>query len=312
MYNLPAAEEKGSVEMLNYFSEKGGNFIDTSDMYLESEDVIGNWLSSKKREDFVIATKVGGTPYPLQTGGNQLNRTGLSRKHMLESVEDSLKRLKTNYIDLYQTHISDPDTPVEETMRTFNDLVRSGKIRYIGISNWTGIKLQKAIDFSKYMGMEKIVCIQSQYNLLCRTIEWDLIPMCLENNISVICWSPLAGGWLSGKQSKDKAASGSRVDWAEKAGWQPTSFSSKSGDKTWNILDTVSQISKETGMTSAQVSLRWLTQKPAVTAPIIGARTIAQLKDNMECLSKELSTDQMKRLDEASSVGAPYPWVLNG
>jgi len=301
-WGLPSADQDESFKMLNYFAEKGGNFIDTANAYHESEEVVGKWLSTKKRDDFVIATKVG-----APTGG--VNKGGLSRRHIMNQVEESLRKLQTNYIDLYQAHAMDLSTPIEDILKSFDDLVRSGKVRYIGISNWTGAELQKAISISKYQGLEKVICLQPQYNLLCRSTEWDLIPLCIQENIAVIPWSPLAGGWLSGKHGKEKPNEGSRVEWAEKVGWKPTGFSSKSGqENTWKILDTVATIAKENSMTDAQVALRWLIQKPGVTAPIVGAKTLEQLKGNLDAALKELSVDQMKKLDEVSAIEVPYPW----
>jgi len=303
--NVPAADEKESFAMLDYFAEKGGNFIDTADFYGSSESVLGRWLSTKNRDDFIIATKVG--------LGFQINKRGLSRRHILESVEKSLKNLQTSYIDLYQAHAWDPETPIEDTLRTFNDLVRSGKVRYIGVSNFTGVQLQSTIDVAKQMGLERVVCLQPQYSLLCRSTEWDLIPVCQKYGIGVIPWSPLAGGWLSGKYTKEKASvgEGSRLEWAEKAGFNSFTHNGLgTREKTLDILDTIAAIAKENGQTDAQVALRWVVQKPGVTAPIMGAKNLEQLKANLNCLAKELSEEQMKKLDDISATSPPYPWVF--
>ena len=189
------ADEALSHKMLDMFVEAGGTFIDTADVYSQgvSEEVTGEWLAKQKRDDFVIATKVR---FPMGDGPNE---AGLSRKHIMAGVEASLKRLKTDYIDLYQVHCWDEKTPLEETLTTLNDLVRRGLVRYIGASNFTGWQLQKAVSLSKSLGLEAFTCLQPQYNLLCRSTEWELIPLCEAEGIGVIPWSPLRGGWLSGK-----------------------------------------------------------------------------------------------------------------
>src|SRR5208337_696906 len=181
--------------MLDRFVEAGGNFIDTANVYNDgvSEEIIGRWLKDKHRDDFVIATKVR---FPMGEGPNDV---GLTRKHILAAVEESLRRLGTTYIDLYQVHVWDEFTPLEETLSTLNMLVQSSKVRYIGASNFTGWQLQNAIDMSKQKGWEPFCCLQPQYNLLCRSTEWEVLPVCEHEGLGVIPWSPLLGGWLSGK-----------------------------------------------------------------------------------------------------------------
>jgi len=304
-WGMPTALESESVKILDYFVEKGGNFIDTANVYGDSEEVLGRWMKTKNRKDLIIATKVRGIM------GTGVNDVGLSRKHIMWSVENSLKRLQTDYIDLLQVHMWDADTPLAETYSTLNDLVRSGKVRYIGVSNYLGYQLQKTIDLTKEMGWEPVVCLQPQYHLLCRSTEWDLVKVCTEGGLGIIPWSPLAGGWLSGKYKKEDAQpiEGSRVAWAESKGWKPTGWNSnKSKDVTWKVLDTIESISKETGKSFSQISLRWLLQKPGVTAPIIGAKNMTQMQDNMGAVGWSLTEEQMKKLDEASFVEPPYPF----
>jgi len=303
-WGMPTAKEEESFAMLNYFAEKGGNFIDTADIYGDSEEVLGRWLSTKRREDFVIATKVRGRAGP---GANDI---GLSRKHILSGVENSLKRMKTDYIDLYQVHSWDILTPLSETWSTLNDLVHSGKVRYLGISNYTAWQLQKTVDLCKQMNWEAPVCLQPLYNLIDRSTEWDLATVCQNEGVGIIPWSPLAGGWLSGKITRDMKApsQGSRVAWAEQMKWKPTDFSTQGNERTWKILDEIQKISQQTGKSFAQISLRWLCQKPGVTSPIIGAKTMDQLKDNMGSIGWQLTAEQMKLLDAASHLDLPYPW----
>jgi len=223
----------------------------------------------------------------------------------------SLKRLQTNYIDLYQVHRFDNGTPLEETLSTLNDLVRIGKVRYIGASNFTGAQLQKAVLVSKYMGFEAFTCIQPQYNLLERHIEWDLIPVSKEEGLGIIPWSPLKGGWLSGKYAKDKKPeAGTRVGWAETVGWKDTNYSNVATEKTWKIVEKLSEVAKSNNKHPAQVALRWILQKPQITAPIIGAKTMEQLEINLGAIGWQLPESDMKILDDVSAIELAYPWSL--
>jgi len=310
-WGMPTCLESDSHDMLDYFVKVGGNFIDTANVYGDSEQVIGNWLTKrgkenpKLRDSLFIATKVGSFM------GMGPNDRGLSRKHILESVELSLKRLQTSYIDLYQCHLTDHRTSLADIVSTFHTLIQQGKVRYFGVSNWRGALVQEAMDLCREKGFEPIVCHQPQYSLLCRSTEWDIIPTCVKHNIGIIPWSPLAGGWLAGRVKKDQKAAdeGSRVAWAEQKKWKATDYSTIGGDdKTWRVLDTVAEVAKETGTTSAQVSLRWLMQSEGVTAPIIGAKNVKQLEDNLLAAMFKLSADQMTKLNKASDVVPPYPF----
>jgi len=299
-FGMPAANEQESYDLLNAFARKGGNLIDTADRYPESEEVIGRWLSTQKRDDFVIATKVG-------FGSGGINDSGLNRRHILEAIDSSLKKLQTDHIDLYQAHLFDPKSPMEDTFKTFDDLVRSGKARYIGVSNFTGAQLQKAIDLTKMYHWEKIICLQPQYNLLCRFIEWELIPICIQENIAVIPWSPLASGYLTGKH-KEKPEEQTRVSLMEQIRHPLSPYAKFNNDNTKILFDSIESIAKENNMTFAQVALRWVLQKPGITSPIIGARTMAHLTDALGILEKSLTDEQMKKLDDLSAVPPPYPW----
>jgi len=313
-WGMPTCLEDEAHKMLDYFVSVGGNFIDTADVYGESEIVIGNWLvkrskdNPKFRESIIIATKVA-----AQVGAGP-NERGLSRKHIMDAVQNSLKRLQTSYIDLYQCHTYDYRTSVEDILSTFNSLVQQGKVRYFGVSNWRGTQMQEAMDICKAKGWEPIICQQPQYSLLCRSTEWDILPTCIKHSIAVIPWSPLAGGWLSGKvkRGQSEAQSGSRVAWAEASRWQATDFSTHAAqERVWNILDTLAAVAEETKSTSAQVALRWLMQRDGVTSPIIGARDVKQLQDNLGACSIKLTDSQMKRLTEASNIPLPYPYDSN-
>ncbi|WP_269432535.1 aldo/keto reductase [Gordoniibacillus kamchatkensis] len=206
--------EADSFRIMDRFVDAGGNFIDTADVYTRgaSEQIVGKWLKTKQRDDIVVATKVR---FAMGEGPNDV---GVSRKHIMAGLEASLRRLGTDYIDLYQVHAWDPKTPLEETLGTLNDLVRRGYVRYIGASNYRGWQLQKAIDLCKRSGWDSFVCLQPQYNLLTRATEFELIPVCLNEGVGVIPWSPLRGGWLSGKYRRGLSAppEGTRVAEAEK------------------------------------------------------------------------------------------------
>ena len=297
--------EEDSYLMLDLFQEAGGNFIDTADVYNngDSESILGRWLASRRRDDLVIATKV------RFSMGDGPNDEGLSRKHILSAVDGSLDRLGTDYIDLYQVHCWDQGTPLEETLGALDTLVRSGRVRYIGASNYSGWQLQKAVDLSSQMGWEPFSCLQPLYNLLDRSAEWELIPVCLNEGLAVIPWSPLRGGWLSGKYRRHMEAplEGTRIAAAEKEGWSEA-WSIYNNERTWSVIDGLLAIAQEAEKEPAQVALRWLLQKKSVTAPIIGARSLAHLKSNLGASGWLLSNEHMARLDELSQVQEPYPY----
>ncbi|KAL6056201.1 4-deoxy-L-erythro-5-hexoseulose uronic acid reductase [Balamuthia mandrillaris] len=309
VWGMPASNEEQSHAILDRFVAAGGNFIDTADVYGESEEVLGRWLVKQRRESLVIATKVRGR------NGPTVNDVGLSRKHIFDSVERSLKALQTDYIDLYQVHSWDISTPLKETLTALNDLVRSGKVRYVGISNYSGWQLQKAKDICKHLDYAPIVSLQIQYSLLCRWTEWELLPVCKNEGVGVLPWSPLKGGWLTGKfkrseKSVKEEATGSRVGWAQNVGWEQTNVDSLDNEHTWKVLEVLKQIAESKGKSQAQVALRWLLQKPTVTCPIIGARTLAHLEDNLGAVGWSLTEEEMKQLDEASAIEVPYPWGM--
>ena len=299
------ATEEESFQMMDRFVASGGNFIDTANVYSTgiSEEIVGRWLKKQHRDDLVMATKVR---FPMGSGAND---QGLSRKHILSSVEASLRRLQTDYIDLYQVHCWDEKTPLEETLSTLNDLVRKGVVRYVGASNFSGWQLQRAIDESRACGWERFVCLQPQYNLLCRSTEWELIPLSLREGLGIIPWSPLRGGWLSGKFKRGMTAppEGSRIELAEKKDWGEK-WSAYNNEGTWRTLDALHEVAASVDRSPAQVAINWLLQKPGVTAPIIGARRIQQLESNLGSTGWVLSPDQVAKLDDASEIPLPYPY----
>ena len=299
------AAEADSHRMLDRFVEAGGDFIDTADVYTQgvSEQIVGRWLKTKQRDDVIIATKVR---FPM---GDGVNNVGLSRKHILSGVEASLKRLGTDYIDLYQVHCWDASTPLEETLSTLDMLVKSGKVRYVGASNFTGWQLQRALDLSRQHGWEGFTCLQPQYNLLCRSTEWEVLPVCVDEGLGVIPWSPLRGGWLSGKFRRGMSAppENTRIKEAEEKGWGE-SWSNYNHESTWRTLDALFAVADDSGKTPAQVAINWLLQMPGVTAPIIGARNMEQLEANLGASGWNLTADQVAKLNQASEPPRTYPY----
>jgi aryl-alcohol dehydrogenase-like predicted oxidoreductase len=248
----------------------------------------------------VIASKVF---FPVGEGPND---TGLTRKHILEQIDASLRRLQTEYIDLYQMHCWDASTPLEETLSALDDLVRAGKVRYLGASNYTASQLTRAIMLSQMRGWARFDCLQPEYSLLVRSTEWELLPLCRTEGIGVIPWSPLAGGWLTGKYRRGQPPPpGSRVGRADR--WDDLPEQRES-ERTWAIIDALLEISESLGKTPAQVALNWLLRQPGVTAPIMGARRPAQLEDNLGSVGWALSADELDRLNTACAIPLPSPY----
>lgn len=297
------ADETSAHALADQFVDAGGNFFDTSNIYNQgqSETILGKWLKGHgSRSQLVVATKV------FFPAGDNPNDTGLSRKHIFDQIENSLRRLQTDYVDLYQAHCWDASTPIEETFRAFDDLVRAGKVRYIGVSNFTASQLVRVNALCDRRDWARIVCLQPEYSLLVRSTEWELLPVCQEDGIGVIAWSPLAGGWLTGKYRRGQPPPpDSRVGRADRWDDLPDQ---RETEKTWQIIDTLLAIAQERGKTPSQVALNWVLQQPGVTSPIFGARTSAQLADNLGCVGWSLSAEELERLNTASSVPLPSPY----
>jgi aryl-alcohol dehydrogenase-like predicted oxidoreductase len=303
-----ATDERTAHEMLDRFVDAGGSFVDTADVYGAgaSEEILGRWLRRQARDDLVIATKAYGTMGPAPNAG------GAGRKHLLSAVEASLRRLGTDHIDLYQIHVFDDATPPEETLATLDDLVHAGKVRFVGASNYAGWQLQKSVDLAGQRGWEPFACLQPLYNLLDREAEWDLLPVCRSEGLGVIPWSPLRGGWLSGRYRRDMAAPppGSRVDVDPGEGGWPEAWQTYANERTWTVVDTLLDVAGQTGRSAAQVALRWLMQQPGVTAPILGPRTLDQFEDGLAAAGTPLDEEHMARLTAASDRPLPYPYGL--
>jgi aryl-alcohol dehydrogenase-like predicted oxidoreductase len=283
--------------LVNRAIDGGINFIDTANVYSagESETMLGKALAGK-RHDVVLATKVRGRM------GKGPNDVGLSRLHIMNAVEDSLKRLGTDYIDLYQIHRWDTLTSAEDTLRALDDLVRAGKVRYIGCSNLPAWYLMKTLAVSRELRLERFRCTQSFYSLAGRDLERDTIPLIKDQGLGLLVWSPLAGGFLSGKFTRtggDEAARRAKFD-----------FPPVDKEKGFAILDVLTAIAKAHAATVAQIALAWILANPAVTSVIIGARKTPQLDDNLKSTDVALTADDMKTLDEASRTAPVYPdWM---
>jgi aryl-alcohol dehydrogenase-like predicted oxidoreductase len=297
------SDEKASHGLLDRYVEAGGNFVDTADVYAEgvSEEIIGRWLAKRSRDDLVIATKLF---WPTGSGPND---HGAGRKHIINAVTASLRRLDTDYIDLYQLHAFDETTPLEETLSTLDGLVRAGKVRHLGASNYVSWQLQKSVDFARQYGWEPFVALQPLYNLVDRDIELELVPVCRNEGVGMVPWSPLRGGWFTGKYRRGMSAAPPGTRWeGDKQPWLG-SWETKVDERTWSVTDAVLVVADEVGRSPAQVALRWLLQRPAVTAPIIGARTEQQLDDNLGAAGWSLDGKQMERLTLAGELPLPYP-----
>ncbi len=296
------ADEKASFEVLDAAYDAGINFIDTADIYSRwidgnpggvAESIIGKWLrkNPEKRTQVILATKVRGRM------GEGPNDEGLSRKHIFSAVEQSLKRLGTDYIDLYQVHWPDESTPIEETLRALDDLINDGRVLYIGCSNYPAWRLMESLWTSDRCRLTSFISLQPHYNLVHRDeFERELEDICLKFDIGVIPYSPLAGGFLTGKyagdQSPPKGSRGATSNRIQAYLMDPHSLST---------LEIVKQIALGRQKSPSQVALRWLISRPAVVSAIIGPRDLEQLEDNLGCLSVELSDEDMQRLDEASA-----------
>jgi aryl-alcohol dehydrogenase-like predicted oxidoreductase len=306
------SDEECAFAQLDRFVEVGGTLIDTADVYSAgvSEEIVGRWLAARPadvRDRVVIATK---GRFPMGTAPNDV---GLSRRHLDRALNASLRRLGVDCVDLYQVHSWDPLTPVEETLRFLDDAVRQGRIHYVGLSNFTGWQLQKAVDIADFRGLTRPVTLQPQYSLLSREIEWEITPACESEGLGLLPWSPLGGGWLTGKYRRDELPTG-----ATRLGENPErgveAYQRRgSMERTWAVVDEVRSVAAEHGASMAQVALAWLLERPAVTSVILGARTVEQLDDNLASVDLHLTADQLARLDKASDPGAAdYPYGVPG
>jgi len=311
--NPRTCNQEVANSILDKFVEAGGNFVDTADVYSngESESLIGKWLSTQDRSNIILATKLGS--HNIQ--GN-INSPGLSRHNILRSVEASLERLQTTYIDLLYTHVWDDGTPLEETLETLGWLVQQGKVRYIGCSNMTGWQLQLAAMLGKQLNIGRYVVLQQQYSLLCREVEWEVTPVAEREGIALLPWSPLKGGWLTGKMKRgeEKAPTGSRVHAQTKDGVKNQSGPNWSDlackEQTWDILEKLKEVAENNKKSVAQVATRWLLEKKNVPSVVIGVKNLEQLEDNLGSVGWKMSAADLKLLDDVSSLPEPYPYEM--
>ena len=301
------SDEQVSHDQLDRFVAAGGNFVDTADVYSAggSEEIIGRWFADRPAdvtEPIVLATK---GRFPLD---DSPNGAGLSNRHLTRALDNSLRRLGLDSVDLYQLHAFDAWTPMEETLRTLDAFVRSGKIRYWGLSNFTGWQLTKVVLLARQLGLTPPVTLQPQYSLLVREIEWEIVPASLDAGLGLLPWSPLGGGWLSGKYRRDQRPTGdTRLGDNPDRGME--AWDRRGTERTWNVVDAVQKIAEDRGVTMAEVALAWVTDRPAVTSTILGARTIEQLETDLKAADLHLSDAETAALDDASDLHATdYPY----
>jgi aryl-alcohol dehydrogenase-like predicted oxidoreductase len=300
--------EDGAHAQLDRFVEVGGTLVDTADVYTAgaSEEIIGRWLESRPagiRDRVVLATK---GRFPMGEGPNDV---GLSRRHLSAALDASLRRLGVERVDLYQLHAYDPWTPLEETLRFLDDAVRAGKIHYAGLSNFTGWQLQRAVDLAQFGRLAVPVSLQPQYNLLVREIEWEIVPAAQANGLGLLPWSPLGGGWLTGKYRREERPTGAtRLGEDPERGVEAYDRRSRV-QRTWDVVDAVREVADGCGASMAQVALAWLVDRPAVSSVNLGARTLEQLEDNLGAADLHLGQEETARLDAVSDPGAAdYPY----
>jgi len=297
------SDEATSHAVLDRAVAAGINFVDTADVYGQdglSERVLGNWLVARgARDRIVLATKF------RFTMGEGPNRSGASRYRIMKCVDDSLRRLRTDRIDLYQIHMQDITVPEEETLRALDDLVRAGKVLYIGASNYAAYRLMRSLWTARTKNLTPFVTLQAQYSLLVRDLEREHVPLCRDEGLGILPWSPLAGGFLTGKFERGKPPqTGTRL--GEKA----ERFARYDLERNWKILDAVRAVASETGATPSAVSIAWLLAKPQVTSVIFGARTVEQLEANLAGGQLELSPGHVAALDQASAIDLGYPYAF--
>jgi aryl-alcohol dehydrogenase-like predicted oxidoreductase len=299
---IGTVDQAGADELIKASIDAGINFIDTADVYSEgeSEKTLGQSLKnlSIARTDVVLATKVYGRVGPGR------NDVGASRGHIMDAVEASLRRLQTDHIDLYQIHGNDAITPLEETLGALDSLIRQGKVRYIGCSNWQAWRLARSLGVSEAKDLARFDTLQAYYSIVSRDLERELVPLMEAEKIGLLVWSPLAGGLLSGKFSRENQ----KPEGSRRASFD---FPLVDKERTWKVLDAIAPIAKAHGCSAARISLAWLLTKPVVTSVIIGAKRPDQLKDNLAAVEVKLTADEIKQLDEVSALPPEYPgWML--
>ncbi|MEM8907723.1 MAG: aldo/keto reductase, partial [Bacteroidota bacterium] len=294
--------EKEAIEIINHYLEAGGNHIDTADVYAQgrSEEIVGKALEGR-RQEVIIATKVR---FPTGQGPNQ---QGLSRHHITEGVHQSLRRLKSDYIDLLYVHCWDPITPLTETLRTLEDLIRSGKVRYIGISNFKAWQLMKAQGLCDQFHLNRFIAAQYQYSLVKRDIEYEFFDLMEAEGLGLLPWGPLGGGFLTGKYQREQPTTG-RI--STTADHTEESWDRRNTEQNWAILDLVKQLAEKHQASPTQIAIAWILSKKIVASVILGVRTLAQLQDNLAAQAVQLSSDEIASLDTISALPEWYPYRM--
>ena len=299
--------EPGAHEQLDVFLEAGGTLVDTADVYGggASERIIGRWLADRPADltDRVVLATKGRFPT-----ADDPNGAGLSARHLTRALDASLSRLGVDRVDLYQAHAYDPATPLEETLRTMDGFVRAGKVAYWGLSNFTGWQLTKLVQLARAMGVPAPVTLQPQYSLIVREIEWEIVPAALDAGLGLLPWSPLGGGYLSGKYTREqRPGAGTRL--GDDPGRGMEAWERRGTERTWAVIDAVQRVAEARGVAMAEVALAWVTDRPGVTATILGARTTGQLRTNLGASDLRLSAAETAALDAASDPHPPdYPY----
>jgi aryl-alcohol dehydrogenase (NADP+) len=302
--------ETGEAEahrQLDQFVAAGGTLVDSADVYSAgaSEEIIGSWLAARPAD--VTGRVVLATKGRFPTAGEP-NGAGLSARHLTRALDASLRRLGVGTVDLYQLHAFDAWTPLEETLRTLDGFIRSGKILYYGLSNFTGWQLTKMVHLARQLGVAGPVTLQPQYSLVVRETEWEIVPAALDAGLGLLPWSPLAGGWLSGKYRRDQRPSGA-TRLGEDPGRGMEAWDRRGTERTWQIIDAVQKVAEDRGVSMAEVALAWVTGRPGVTSTILGARSTGQLEVNLRAADLQLSAGETAALDAASDPRpADYPY----
>jgi len=296
-------DDATALAIMDRAFDAGVTLFDTADIYGSegtSEELVGRWMAARhRREAVVLATK-----FRFESGVGP-NGGGSSRLHVMRAVENSLRRLRTDRIDLYQVHAQDIETPEEETLRALDDLVRQGKVLYVGCSNYAAYRLLDALWKSRVEGWSRYASVQMQYSLVTREIEREHVPVCLEHGVGVLAWSPLARGFLTGKFRPEHPAP---LD--TRLGRRGERWGGYDHERHWRILAALDAVVSETGATHAQVALAWLLGRPAVSSVVVGTRSLSQLEENLGAMSVALTKDQVERLDEASAFDLGYPYAF--
>lgn len=305
------ADEATSFALMDLYAKAGGNFLDTADVYSDgaSETIVGRWLQARPTEarQMLVATK---GRFPTGSGPNDI---GLSRRHLGMALDASLRRLGVEHIDLYQMHAWDGLTPLEETLRFLDDAVRAGKIGYYGFSNYLGWQVTKAVQIAKFMGYAPPVTLQPHYNLIVRDIEFEIVPACLDANMGLLPWSPLGGGWLTGKYRRDTTPTGATRLGENPNRGQESYAQRNASERVWGIIAALEAVAGARGVSMAEVALAWVCGRPAVTSVILGARTPEQLAQNLKADGLQLAPEEVAKLDAASApVMGDYPYGPGG